>query len=238
MRQEPMVDYRSFRWDRLNTDEFRHLKLLLYWPVFGLLFAYVERGLPVSGYHVMHCALDDYIPFCEWFIIPYLFWFIFLIGMHLYTLLYDVRAFRNMMKFIILTYSAALLIFILFPTCQHLRPVEFARDNVLTRLMGAFYAFDTNTNVCPSLHVVGSLAVLFAARDTVRFQSPGWKWTFTTTALLISISTVFLKQHSALDIAAAVLLCAFGYIMVYKHGLEAVTAAVRRGRQRRRSLEA
>lgn len=31
----------------------------------------------------MHCPLDDRIPFCELFLIPYLFWFIFLVGIHL-----------------------------------------------------------------------------------------------------------------------------------------------------------
>lgn len=28
-----------------------------------------------------HCALDDVIPFCEYFLIPYLFWFAFPVGM-------------------------------------------------------------------------------------------------------------------------------------------------------------
>ena len=37
------VDYRKFRLKYLNTPEFSHVKLLLFWPVFGLLFAFVER---------------------------------------------------------------------------------------------------------------------------------------------------------------------------------------------------
>ena len=119
--QKPVVDYRQFRPSRLNTDSFRHLKLLLYWPLFGLLFWFAERGVEVDEYHIMYCALDEYIPFCEWFLIPYLFWFVFLVGMHLYTLLFDVHAFRRMMYFIILTYSAALVIFFLFPNTRALR---------------------------------------------------------------------------------------------------------------------
>lgn len=48
-----------------------------------------------------------------------------------------------------------MLIYLVFPTCQDLRPTQFARDNILTRFVAWFYNFDTNTNVCPSIHVLG-----------------------------------------------------------------------------------
>lgn len=60
---KPSVDYRQFRFSRLNTPEFSHVWLLLYWPLFGLGFSYVERFYPVAHYINMHCALDDLIPF-------------------------------------------------------------------------------------------------------------------------------------------------------------------------------
>ena len=59
----PLIDYRQFRLSRLNTPQFRHLKLLLFWPLFGLGFLFVERYYPVAHYYAMHCALDDLIPF-------------------------------------------------------------------------------------------------------------------------------------------------------------------------------
>ena len=40
---KPSVDYRQFRFSRLNTPEFSHVWLLIYWPLFGLGFSYVER---------------------------------------------------------------------------------------------------------------------------------------------------------------------------------------------------
>ena len=73
-------DYRQFRLRKLNTPEFSHIKLLLFWPVFGLAFLALERFRPHAAYHVMHCALDDAIPFSEWALIPYLLWFVY----HLY----------------------------------------------------------------------------------------------------------------------------------------------------------
>lgn len=212
----PVVDYRKVRWHNLNSREFVHLKLLLYWPLFGLLFLFVERFYPVEKYYEVYCPLDSRIPFCEFFLIPYLFWFLYLVGMHLYTLLYDIGAFQKMMHFIMITYSVTIVIYLLFPTCQELRPVEFARDNLFTRFLEGFYQFDTNTNVCPSLHVTGSLAVMFTAFHCKGLQTAGWKCFFGVTAFLICISTVFLKQHSVIDIIAALPICIVAYFICFR----------------------
>lgn len=210
-----MVDYRKLRLRNLTSPDFRHLFLLLFWPVYGLCFLAVERLIPRGFYLPVWCPLDDVIPFCEWFLIPYLFWFLFLAGMHVYLLLFDVAAFRKMMYFIILTYGVTVIIYLICPTCQELRPEAFARDNILTRIMGYYYIMDTNTNVCPSLHVVGSMAVAFAAWDTKRFQTVFWRIAFMAMALLISVSTTFVKQHSAVDVLMAFILCAVAYLIVY-----------------------
>ena len=42
----PLIDYRQFRLSRLNTPQFRHLKLLLFWPIFSLVFCYLENLPP------------------------------------------------------------------------------------------------------------------------------------------------------------------------------------------------
>ena len=57
-----------------------------------------------------------------------------------------------------------------FSHIKLLRPEVFARDNALTRAVAWFYTFDTNTNVCPSLHVIGSAAALFVLRDCPRLR--------------------------------------------------------------------
>ena len=209
------MDYRNFRLSKINTDEFRHVKLLIFWPLFGIMFSFVERFYHVGSYYVMHCAFDDAIPFCEWFLIPYLFWFVYLIGTLVYTFFFDVPAFKRMMRFIICTYTITMVIYLLFPTCQNLRPEVFPRDNALTRFIGWFYTFDTNTNVCPSLHVIGSMAAFFAFWYAPIFSKRGWRIASTVAAFFISISTVFMKQHSILDVAAAIPLCAIGYYFAY-----------------------
>ena len=211
-----MVDYRAFRLNKLNTPEFEHVKLLLFWPFFGLVFQLLERCLNLD-FHVVSCELAAKIPFCEYFLIPYLFWLVFLIGLLIYSFFYDIPTFKKYMKFIICTYTITLIIFMIYPTMQELRPESFERDNLFTRIVGFLYGFDTNTNVCPSIHVLGSFAVYFAARDSKKFSSFAWRIVFFICAVLISVSTVFLKQHSAVDIAAALVLCIADYPFVFRN---------------------
>ena len=97
-----------------------------------------------------------------------------------------------------------------------LRPEVFPRDNLLTRFIAHFYAFDTNTNVCPSLHVIGSFAALFAFWHAPVFSAGKWRIASAVAAFLICISTVFMKQHSILDVLAALPLCAIGYYFAYR----------------------
>ncbi len=212
----PEVDYRKLRINNLNSPEYKHLMLLIYWPIYGIAFLYAERFYKVENYYEMYCKLDDLIPFEEIFLIPYLFWFIFLIGIHVYTMFYDIKSFKKLMYFIILTYSISTIIFFVFPTFQNLRPTEFSRDNILTRFISSFYQFDTNTNVCPSLHVVGSLAVMFTAWNCKKLQSLKCKISFAVVAFLISISTLFLKQHSILDVIAALAVSFIAYPICFK----------------------
>lgn len=210
-----MIDYRKLRPGNLTTPEFSHLLWLLFWPVFGIAFSLVEKLRPLEDCHPVWIPLDDLIPFNEWFLLPYMFWFVFLGGMVFYLVLFDAKALRRFMQFIMVTYTVTMVVYLIYPTCQNLRPTSFARDNFLTRFMAGFYAFDTNTNVCPSIHVIGSMAAAFGAWDTPRFQTKLWKFSFMAMALLISVSTVFVKQHSVADVFWAFVVCAVGYTVIY-----------------------
>lgn len=209
-----MIDYRSFRLSKLNTPEFSHLKLLLYWPFYGLCFLLLERFLPLN-FHPIECALDAKIPFCEYFVPIYYYWFIYQIGMICYLLLTDREGFRLNAWFVILTYSVTLLTYVLYPSCQNLRPAVFPRDNLCSRIVGMLYAFDTNTNVCPSIHVIGSMGTMFAGLHDRRMQTVGWRIYWIAACILICASTVFLKQHSIIDVFAGLAVSAVAYWLVY-----------------------
>lgn len=189
--------------------------LFLFWPVFGVRYLLIENLNPAVAYTVVYCPLDDWIPFQEAFVIPYVFWYVFIIGMHLYTMLYDIPAFKRYTKFMLIAFSVSTLTFLLFPTCQNLRPAEFPRDNLLTKIVAFLYNADTNTNVCPSEHVIGSVGALAAAVDTKRLRTPRRMAMITVAAMFTSIATVFLKQHSVVDVLAALPVCAVVWLICY-----------------------
>ncbi len=200
-----MPNYKKLRLRNLYSKEFRHLFLLLFWFFYLLSFFILERVV-IAQYTSVYSQLDDIIPFCEFFIIPYVFWYLYLVIIHLYTLKYDVDSFKKLMYFLILSFGIATVVFMVFPNMQQLRPKDFTRDNIFTDTVKFLYVIDTNTNVCPSLHVVGSLAVLFTAWNTKGLNRPLYRTIFLIVAVLIMLSTVFLKQHSVVDIFAGILL--------------------------------
>ena len=213
----PVIDYRRLRLHNLCTPEFRHVLLLLYWPAYLLSFILIERLCPAASYTAVWCPLDDLIPFCEWFIFPYMSWHVSLLWMSLYTLAYDIGAFKRFMWNLILTTAIAVATYVIWPNQQLLRPdlATLGRDNLLTRAAGIIYTVDTNTNVCPSLHCIGGFAIFFAAVDMPRFRTKGWISFFLVFALLICASTVFMKQHSIVDFFAAIPVILIGFAACY-----------------------
>lgn len=213
--RKPVVDYRKFRLKKLNTPEFSHLKLLLGWVGYFALYFLTENLIPVEKCHPIHCGLDDIIPFCEWFLLPYVFWYALIVFSLGYFALYDVDSFKKLQTFIIITQVVAMAVYILYPNCQNLRPDEFSRDNFLTDCIGFLYAFDTNTGVCPSLHCaysIGIASVWLKAKDVSKI----WKAFVVVAVILICLSTMFIKQHSAVDFFAALPVCLLAEILVFK----------------------
>lgn len=212
--KKPVIDYRTFRLSKINDPQFSHLKLLLGWPVYFALYFLTEQFIPAENCHVIHCALDDMIPFCEAFLIPYVFWYLLIILSLLYFLLYNVDSFKKLQTFIIITQIVATVIYILYPSRQDLRPLEFPRDNILTQGVALLYSIDTNTNVCPSLHVAYSIGIASTWVKEKTVSTP-WKAFVVIAAVLICMSTMFIKQHSALDFLAALPVCLLAECIVF-----------------------
>ncbi len=216
--RKPVVDYRTFRLSKLNTPQFSHLKLLFGWVVYFVLFFLTETLIPAEECYPVHSRLDDVIPFHEVFLIPYVFWYVLIVISLLYFLLYDVESFKSLQTFIIITQAAAMAMYIFFPSRQDLRPLVFPRDNFLTQCVALLYSVDTNTGVCPSLHVAYSLGIasVWLKNQTVSrpYRLP-WKGFVVIAVILICLSTMFIKQHSAVDFFAALPVCLLAEIIVY-----------------------
>lgn len=200
--KKPVVDYRQFRLSRIREPRFSHLLLLLGWVIYFALYFLTENLIPAEKCSPVYSPIDDIIPFCEWFLIPYFGWYILIVFSLGYFLLYNVDSFKRLQIYIIITQAVAMLCYILIPTRQDLRPDVLPRDNLLTQGIAMLYAFDTNTGVCPSLHVAYSLGIasVWTKEKDVRVV---WKILFVVAVVLICLSTMFIKQHSAVDVLAA-----------------------------------
>lgn len=214
--KKPVVDYRQFRLSKLNDPQFSHLKLLLGWVGYFALYFLTENLIPRENCYVIHAPLDDLIPFCELFIIPYVFWYALIVISLLYFLLYNVDSFKKLQTYIIITQVAAMAIYILFPNRQDLRPAEFPRENIFTEIISWLYAFDTSTNVCPSLHVAYSLGIA-SVWVKEKGVSRWWKAFVVVAVILICLSTAFIKQHSIVDAFAALPICAAAELILYRN---------------------
>ena len=99
--KKQMYDYRGFSFRKLTDPRFSHVLLLLGWVVYFIFYFLTENLIPAERLHEIHCRLDDIIPFNEFFLIFYGGWYLLISLSLLYTLLYDVEAFKHMQKFII-----------------------------------------------------------------------------------------------------------------------------------------
>ena len=205
-----MVDYRGFRLSRINEPQFRHVWLWCTWMELSL----TENLIPAESCHVMHCFLDDLIPFNEYFLVFYTGWYVLVFGSLLYYFLYDVKRFRELDLYIFVTQMVAMFFYIFFPSRQDLRPETFPRENFFTWVMGLIYAFDTSTGVCPSLHVAYSLAI-FNVMVKDEHLHKWFKIALGIFAVMVCLSTAFVKQHSTVDIFAAIPVVLLGEAIIY-----------------------
>lgn len=195
----------------------KYVFALLYLPVYLLWYVWIEKR-PMPDYYVIYTPLDDWIPFCEWFIIPYVMWYGYMLSVGLYLMTQDRGEFLRCCVFVFGGLSLCLLICTVFPNGQNLRPEIFPRENLLTALIEGIYTADTNTNVLPSMHVLGSMAIHTAVSrsKTTVLRKRGVRTASFVLCTLICLATVFIKQHSVLDGLAAIVLFWPLYVWVYR----------------------
>ena len=195
--------------------KYRHAWVLLYGFIYMPWFIYLEKRTDVH-YFLIHSPLDDYIPFVEYVIVPYLLWFAFVAVAAGYFFFTDKTGFYRLSAFLIVGMTFFLFLCTVFPNGLNLRPATFARDNIFVELVKHVYATDTPTNVLPSIHVFNSLGVCIAIWHSEALKKHRKiQYGAYLLAVLIILSTVFLKQHSVTDVIAAFALACVIYPFVY-----------------------
>lgn len=212
----PIVKRRTFKNYACEFfSKYKHGLALLYFLVYFPWFGYLEKTV-TNRFHVIHTAVDDLIPFCEIFIIPYLLWFVYVAAGIFYFFLKDKSEYYRLCTFLFTGMTVFLIISTVYPNGHYLRPADFARDNIFTDLVRLLYRTDTPTNLFPSIHVYNSIGINIAVWHSKDFKN-NKAVRFGSSLFMISIilSTMFLKQHSVFDVITGIVFALFMYTFVY-----------------------
>ena len=171
----------------------------LYLFVFLAGFFLMERLVPVPKY-IIHCRLDDLIPFNEWFVLPYFLWSLWVPVFMVYFMLRDKRAYLELCFIMFAGATLCLIIYAVWPNGLNLRQ-EITADNFCADIMRFLRSVDTSTNVCPSIHVSSTVAVhLVICRSESFRESRRMKGISLLATVAICAATVCIKQHSVIDV--------------------------------------
>jgi PAP2 superfamily. len=194
---------------------YRHGWILLYLVIYQIWFVYVERTV-TRRFHIVHMAVDDYIPFIEIFIVPYLLWFGYVAFAIAWFFFKDVQDFYKICTFLFVGMTVFLVISTVYPNGHYLRPRVFERDNIFITMVKGLYMIDTPTNLFPSIHVYNSLGVHLAVMHSDKLKEKKWvrRISFVLMCTIIA-STMFLKQHSVFDVVTGCVMALIMYTLVY-----------------------
>lgn len=192
------------------------IPLLIYMAVYLLWFAWLEKA-NTKNYQMIHVTADDWIPFCEVFVIPYFLWFAYVAAVVIFLFFKNKQEYYRACIFLCTGMTVFLVISTLFPNGHHLRLAEMPRDNIFTQMVAFLWKTDTPTNLWPSIHVFNSMGAHFAVVRSREFDSrKGIKFASFLLAASIILSTMFIKQHSVFDVLTGIAMGAIMYVFVYR----------------------
>lgn len=216
-------------------ERYKHaIPLFIYAIIYLSWFGYLERTVKRPT-NLIHMSLDDKIPFCEIFIIPYLLWFAYVSSVVLYFFFKDKQDYYRNCAFLFTGMTIFLIVSTLWPNGHHLRPAAMPRDNIFSMMVSMLYKTDTPTNLWPSIHVYNSLGAHFAVLKNEKLRKkPVVRIGSLILCVSIILSTMFLKQHSIFDVLTAFIMAAVMYIVVYGFDIVTLWQTHRYGERRRR----
>lgn len=180
-------------------------------PIVSMLYNLTNkyRGQP----QVLETFVDKAIPFNRFFIIPYLIWYGYVCFFLLFLCGVDKNSYFKLLITVNVGVVISALIFFFFPTYVP-RPVV-SRHDIFSDLVLGVYKNDNPYNCFPSLHVLHSVAVAMYVNESNKINKK-FKIASSITAILIILSTMFVKQHYFADVASATLIAYSIYFVIRK----------------------
>ena len=180
--------------------------ILLLWPVEIIWYSVLNHTQTVETSHIIYTPLDDKIPYIKYFVYIYVSWFLFIFACLLYTLIKSRKDFLRATTSALMGMYPTLLFCTLFPSWHLLRPADTG-GGLSGFIVSIIYASDNPAVIYPSMHVLVSLllAIRMTFAESMK-NKPFWKAAIIIHAVLICLSTVFIKQHSVADVLLALVL--------------------------------
>ncbi len=211
------------------------IPLGVWFVIYMALFLYLEICEPESV-HLIFCRFDQKIPFIQAFIYPYLSWFPY-IGVCTWLAVRNLESEQYKKAVFLLT--AGMNVFLItsyaWPTGLDLREgIQYHTGTLSGRLIQFVQTIDTPKSVFPSMHAYVSIAFQYTL-ELQKGRLPLWGlWVGRLLAAAIILSTMFTKQHSAVDLLGAVLLFC---LLMGVYALTEEKYLCRRGQIRKSRLE-
>jgi membrane-associated phospholipid phosphatase len=180
------------------------LSALLLIPLFHTFYNLLNNDQ--RGAQLLITKVDEWIPFVDVFIIPYIIWYPFIFLTLAYICWKDRLTYWKTLTTMLLAMLACYFIYFVFQT--HVPRPELQGEGFFTTLVKVIYANDEPYNAFPSIHSLTSFLMLYGIMKAKNINKKVVA-TISITAILIIISTLFVKQHVILDAISAILL---GYI--------------------------
>lgn len=182
------------------------------------MFTFIEH-LHRAHYTIIHHKIDDLIPFVEIFVIPYWTWFPYLNVPQ--AVLFFNDNFEEFFTYAVPSVIARTVFYtvsLIWPNGLDIRLKEMPRHNFCTKLVELLWAVDPPVNVTPTIHVHDTLLSMVAV--TKNAHVPKFiKFVYNVWGILICLAVAFVKQHSVIDVAMALVMFAFLYWFAYKSNI-------------------
>jgi membrane-associated phospholipid phosphatase len=191
-------------------------------PLCGLLYFFLNHD--GNGAYSLVTDFDRVTPFLKVFVVPYLFWYIFLVFGLLYLCSLNRSGFYKTVLIYDLGILSASLIYYVFQTTVP-RP-SLIGDDWLTSMVSFVYQMDQPYNCFPSTHVLTTYLIMRSIQQYS--QSAGLKLVTHLIGLSIILSTVLIKQHVILDAIASIIIVEILYRAVHYFAEEGIGKWVKR----------
>ncbi len=178
------------------------LPMAIYMVIYMPTFFWVESLNPAGGFHIIHTAIDDMIPVVEVFIIPYALWLPYLVAGMIAIAIHSRPISRKTSYMLMAGMTLFIIISLAYPNALELRAAIPDRQNIFMDLINYLHQIDTPTDVLPSLHVYDAIVVAAGIHLTFK-DKKALLIASDVLTILIVLSTVFIKQHSIIDVISA-----------------------------------